>query len=356
MTRRSDQRYRPRPRGFTLIELLVVVAIIALLISILLPSLAAARESAKRTACAANLGSLGRACLIYSEGSAGVFPTPLHDMNVTTGGGAHQAAIVGANMFYRDMERRQDRNDGSNPRGYFKLLIGGEKAYLSPEQFICPSTTTTLQHKPHGAKPRWILDEDAPIGSRTYAAGSEVPAFDFNGNECETPDGEAQEMTEFSYSFQVTLRYKEGGKILGVKLKNTQDPRKALAADRNPYSNRVQRRVAGQYGEGEGRYEYSKTELAGGDPLPPTGTGADYMRLLFTKAANSRNHKREGQNVVFLDGHAKWHNVSKCGADEDCIWTILNENLTSDLEPIEGRDYGKMRSLPSWLTDSLLLP
>ena len=51
--------------GFTLIELLVVVAIIALLISLLLPALSVAREQAKSTVCKANLQQLGIALSLY---------------------------------------------------------------------------------------------------------------------------------------------------------------------------------------------------------------------------------------------------------------------------------------------------
>src|ERR1041385_6083932 len=58
---------RHSTRGFTLVELLVVIGIIAVLISILLPTLTRAREAANRTACLSNLRSVGQMMLIYAQ-------------------------------------------------------------------------------------------------------------------------------------------------------------------------------------------------------------------------------------------------------------------------------------------------
>ena len=67
---------RSRRRGFTLVELLVVIGIIAVLIAILMPALARARQVALRTVCLSNLRQIGTGLIAYAQDNKGCFPAP----------------------------------------------------------------------------------------------------------------------------------------------------------------------------------------------------------------------------------------------------------------------------------------
>jgi prepilin-type N-terminal cleavage/methylation domain-containing protein/prepilin-type processing-associated H-X9-DG protein len=127
----------PRERkGFTLIELLVVVAIIAILASLLLPSLARAKSQAQATFCQNNTRQLIVACLMYCDDNRGFFPYNL--------GGA---AVQTNSNWENDLLDWEATPDNTNTA----LLTAAELGpYVSKSFAIyrCPSDTalSALQH------------------------------------------------------------------------------------------------------------------------------------------------------------------------------------------------------------------
>lgn len=76
----ATQHQPPTHAAFTLIELLVVISIIALLISILVPTLNSAREQAKTIVCLANLKGIATAGNIYAADDRAEMSLPVHPL------------------------------------------------------------------------------------------------------------------------------------------------------------------------------------------------------------------------------------------------------------------------------------
>lgn len=252
--------------GFTLIEVLVVVAIIALLVSILLPSLSRAKEQARRAVCAGRLHNMGVAVLSYAHSNQGKI-IQCRDADV-------QVAL--------DPRLTSRSNPTSNdPADYVDWQAAAKRYQLDRELWECPNRTGIF-----GYEGSPTVDIQGYTAASLAAAGYRVAAD--------------QNYQQWILGYQYFGGIKTWTNNLGSfksrsPVNANAKPGWALAADSNL-------KVDGYWGGG-------RPSAYGWIPPHPTASG-----------------RPEGGNVLTFDGAVSWIRFSKMqmihtwDLDRQCYW------------------------------------
>jgi len=277
---------RMKRRGFTLIELLVVVAIIALLIAILLPSLGRARELSNRTYCAANCRGIMQSFNVYENDNSGAFPAVMGPATAAT---------------YKIVNNTNYTTTASTADDALAQYYG----------------TSMATHQGNIAASAWILVLKNQVTAKQYICKSDPVAtssaanlqtgvgywLNFNNNNSGT-NGDLAYSYSFAYPWTTsgTAPFTPSGIWRG-----NVDSSLPIMCDMAPL---------------DGSGTNPKTALKSpGNGATPTGG---------TKAWNSANHQREGENVGYSDGHASFERSPCCGPNNDNIFTPWGSATQTD--------------------------
>ncbi len=265
-------------RAFTLIELLVVISIIALLIAILLPSLARAKELANRAVCAANVRGIVQSMFIYAQSNQSQFPSVLPPASTTYQNGPGAAATDSAGNIGTILDSVYGSNawqEGSPMACMWLMVLSGQ---ITPKSFICPSDLLAT------------APSDEYSSNSTYYSNFGV----VKGTVSTTGQGE-------SYSISFPWNDMNGAFIVGSWWNtNAASAELPMVSDMAPAAD---------------------SSAAGNAQRDPTQAMANtYGNFIF----NSGNHNGDGQNVGFGDAHVAWCMTPYVGENRDNIFTYAS--------------------------------
>ncbi len=296
--------------GFTLIELLVVISIVAILISILLPALAKARELANRAVCMANVRGIIQAMIAYSQSNSGVFPC-------TQASGTNGARFQLASLWYMNnpgggggIGARSNPPTAPAAVGYWYAKTAGYLAsplgamwilalegYSTPASFICPSDPLAI-----GPSPETNLPDYPNYYNTNFQTG--MGGFQWSQGASTNYMGRGESYSiafpngwEYSGWYGRNIVSQSPGKWWTTNGANSDVP---MVSDMAPVDNAD--------GDTTGNYLRITTTL------PTANTYGPYIY-------NSGNHAGDGQNVGFGDDHVTWETSPYVGQDGDNIFT-----------------------------------
>jgi len=274
----------------------VTIPVVFYFVMCFLAVLARPRSIAFRMVCGSNLSGIGRAMLIYANDYDNCFPRAgsLTSKWGTTPNWQADNRIDAFGL-------KRDRTGGSATISSSLYLLV-KYTEVPPKCFICWHGKDSGDLRAKEFKP-------AKYGVRDKKLED---LWDFGPNPAK----------HYSYSYHMCY----GPYPLSTA---SSDPNQAVAADRNPWLD-----------------PYTDTTGFKWDDQTKTGGRENIKRY---KKGNSGLHKREGQNVLYLDNHVYFETISFCGVNEDNIYTYWNgSDIRQGAPPT-------LKSQPAGKLDSLLV-
>jgi len=294
-----------RRRGFTLVELLVVIAIIALLVSILMPALGRARELAKRVQCQSNLSACGRSIVMYQNEFKDKMPKPwylaIQPVNTHSFGAAPQT--IG------DFNASNSLS-GSNVLDYFAMPTWHTIAYVNPMGRQNVGLCLYMLVRNEGTDPKSFLCPSAPNDREMSLETISTWAWNTRTWKVEF----WRDMQNFQSGYNLSYSYHDPWNSFGVQEDS------AIMADKSNLfdtatmiiDNKVAQLPGGSLQQNQ-TVQYAPLENLDGTWTDSEGTNLNH--------GNSRNHKTECQNVLYMNSSVKRGETPLMGMGGDNIYT-----------------------------------
>jgi len=300
-----------RKKGFTLIELLVVIAIIAMLLAILMPALNKVKRLAQRLVCGTSVKGLGTAMMVYAQDFEDEYP-------MQGGSGEHAWAWDGKTQEWWNPDLSWSTTTGTiTVAASLYLLV--RNADVDPKSFVCRSG-----------------DEKTFPGVSGTANLDLVELWDFGGQEVDTtlPGGKTVVFDQgdlgdnvprnfVSYAFQLPYAV-EGWRARPASA--TASASTAILADKNPWCDPKLNPGTGTFDQKKRDYMMLVDFLGAGtiDWTDPDEELRNSSTAWQIQIANSQPHGREGQNVLYGDGHASFEKRPDISYQHDNIYTMYD--------------------------------
>ena len=284
-----------RKKGFTLIELLVVIAIIAMLLAILMPALSKVKKIAMRVVCATNLKGLGTAQTVYAN--------DYDDEYVVQGAGNSNLTWSDGTSAWQDNTVSWATRTEITVGASLYLLV--READVSPKSFICPS------------------GDQQEFSGKNISNLDIVELYDFGKG---TTGGGADEGPINCVSYSYHQPYKGGtGSGSGAKGPRAADGTRSAAfavmADKNPY---FETKLTNSGTVTQANYKDNARPI-GADAVPSEGA-YEAVEKWRVEIQNALPHDREGQNILFGDGHTSYENRADVAVKNDCIYSMWDSS------------------------------